>query len=38
MDSINQLTELGYKGVKEEFGIDEFGNVDNKKLSRYLIS
>ena len=38
MDSINQLTELGYKGIKEEFGIDEFGNVDNKKLSRYLIS
>lgn len=38
MDSINKLTELGYKGIKEEFGIDEFGNVDNKKLSRYLIS
>lgn len=38
MNSINKLTELGYKGVKEEFGIDEFGNVDNKKLSRYLIS
>ena len=38
MDSINKLTELGYKGVKEEFGIDENGNVDNNKLSRYLIS
>lgn len=38
MNSINKLTELGYKGVKEEFGIDESGNVDNKKLSRYLIS
>lgn len=38
MESINKLTEIGYQKVKEEFGIDENGKVDNKKLSDYLIS
>lgn len=39
MTAINKLTELGYKDVKREFGLNDEGKVvDNKKLSDYLIS
>lgn len=38
MGAINRLTELGYESVKNEFGIDKDGHVDNKKLSNFLKS
>lgn len=38
MGAINRLTELGYESVKNEFGIDKDGRVDNKKLSNFLKS
>lgn len=38
MSAINSLTEIGYQKVKDDFGIDNNGNIDYKKLSNYLIS